>query len=366
MKKSAVILVHLVFWIIMFFIPYYFICNQQGGEHEKIKMLAETISKIPNLKEQTGWTWTFGPKVFADNNIYLNVEVFKEVLSGVGKMFIPFYFSFFLLPLFIRKRLLLIVPVIFLIGLYVYSVLSVGNGTYKFLEAAFSIIFISFFIALGCLFRILTEWFKNLEIKTQLEKQNLTSELALLKNQISPHFLFNTLNNIDSLIKSNKDKASETLVKLSEILRYMIYDTNVDKVNLFSEIKNIENYIDLQKIQFANNELVSLSIRGVNENILIAPMLFIPFVENAFKHCSDKSVRNAIQIKFSVENKTVNFECANVFDSTQKITKDNSSGIGLAVIKRRLDILYPKKHKLDIIEENSTFNVKLSLTINEN
>ena len=305
MKKSIVTLIHLGFWIIIFFIPYYFMCSERGEQHETIKMLAETINKIPNLKEQTGGTWTFSPKTFQDNNVYLNAVVFKEVLFGIIKMCIPFYLSFFLLPLFLRKKAFFILPVAFFLGFYLYSVLSVGTSTYRFYDSAFDVIFIAFFIALGSLFRILTEWFKNLEIKSQLEKQNIESELALLKNQISPHFFFNTLNNIDSLIKSNADKASETLVKLSEIMRYMIYDTNIDKVYLSNEIKHIESYIDLQKIQYANKELVSISINGVYDNVKIAPMLFVPFVENAFKHCNNKSISNAILIIFDIDNNKV-------------------------------------------------------------
>ena len=196
-------------------------------------------------------------------------------------------------------------------------------------------------------------------------KQNLQSELALLKNQINPHFLFNTLNNIDSLIKSNVDKASETLVKLSDILRYMIYETNIDKTLLSNEIKHIESYIDLQKIQFANKELVSLSKQGNFDNTMIAPMLFIPFVENSFKHCNKKNIQHAISINFSIDNKTVNFECINMFDKTQKSTKDIASGIGLNIIKRRLEIIYPGKHFLSIDEDNNTFKVTLSINTNE-
>lgn len=216
------------------------------------------------------------------------------------------------------------------------------------------------FALLGSLFRIFEVWI----LSEKRSKQNLQSELTLLKHQINPHFLFNTLNNIDSLIKSNVGKASETLVKLSDILRYMVYDTNVEKVQLSNEIKNIESFIDLQKIQFANKELVSFSSIGNMESIYITPMLFIPFVENAFKHCNNKNIQNAIQITFKIENKIIHFECINVFDKSIQISKDNTSGVGLNLVRRRLELLYPK-HSLIIKEENNTFKVSLLLNTDE-
>lgn len=341
MKKSAVILIHVVFWLIMSFIAFFL-----------VYMVTALLT-------------SFAPKA-QEYNPFLDLKLYKTALFGVGIMSAPFYISYFLMPIFIRKTKLIILPVTLLILFYVFTVISEGNNTYKFFDSAITIVLIVFIVLLGCLFRILTEWLKNLKIKTQLEKQNLQSELALLKNQVSPHFFFNTLNNIDSLIKSNTDKASETLVKLSEIMRYMIYDTNIDKVDLSNEIKHIESYIDLQKIQYSNKELISFAIKGNFQSIRIAPMLFIPFVENAFKHCTDKSIQNAIRIAFSIDNNTINFECVNVFDRTRKITKDNASGIGLAIIKRRLEIIYPDKHTLTINEVNNTFKVILTLNINEN
>ena len=217
------------------------------------------------------------------------------------------------------------------------------------------------FAASGTIFRIIENWV-NAEKEA---KQKLQSELALLKNQVNPHFLFNTLNNIDSLIKSNADKASETLVKLSDILRYMIYETNTNRMSLSDEIRYIENYIDLQKMQHANMELVSFSVQGDLSGISVAPMLFIPFVENAFKHCTDKNSRHAIRISFSTDHRIVNFGCANSYDKTLQINKDDAHGIGLAIIRRRLELIYPGKHVLNIKEDNHNFTVALSLNTNE-
>jgi two-component system, LytTR family, sensor kinase len=213
------------------------------------------------------------------------------------------------------------------------------------------------FAVTGTVFRILENWV----IAEKVAKQSLQSELALLKNQVNPHFLFNTLNNIDSLIKSNTDRASETLVKLSDILRYMIYDTNAEKVPLTDEIKHIESYIDLQKIQYPNKELVTFSVKGNPEPVHLAPMLFIPFIENAFKHCSDKTVPQAIRISFSIDHSIVSFTCANIYDRKKTITKDEAHGVGLSITRRRIELIYPGRHFLDIKEEHNTFTVALSI-----
>jgi LytS/YehU family sensor histidine kinase len=141
----------------------------------------------------------------------------------------------------------------------------------------------------------------------------------------------------------------------------MIYDTNVAQVNLSDEISHIESYMDLQKIQYANRELVTLTVHGNPGNIRIAPMLFIPFVENAFKHCTDKHTPHAIRFKFSIDDNHVNFESVNLSDRGQRINKDGARGVGLAIVRRRLELIYPGRHTLNIREENSTFTVTLSL-----
>lgn len=239
-------------------------------------------------------------------------------------------------------------------------VFSVNLGYYSFLSLTY--VFTLFFSISGFFFFLLGNWVET----QQLARENLQSELALLKNQINPHFLFNTLNNIDSLIKSNTEKASHTLVKLSEILRYMIYETNVTQVQLSDEIRHIESYIELQKLQYVNRELVRFNIMGSPANIQVAPMLFIPFVENAFKHCTDKSVPGAVKIAFNIDGKQIRFESENVSDPEKRINKDEASGVGLNIIRRRLELIYSGRHTLDINENNSTFRVTLTVNTHEN
>lgn len=215
----------------------------------------------------------------------------------------------------------------------------------------------------GILLYMVYDWFRRVRKQKELEKQNLQSELKLLKSQLNPHFLFNTLNNIDSLIHSNPDKASKSLVEMSEMMRYMIYETNSPTVNLSQELTHIENYLALQQLQYDNTELVTYKVEGSPEQIQIAPMLFIPFVENAFKHCTDKQCQAAIRFSFHITPTEIQFESANLISSSHPINKDSSSGIGLHVVKRRLDFLYPSKYELEIKEENGYFCVFLKISI---
>jgi two-component system LytT family sensor kinase len=146
---------------------------------------------------------------------------------------------------------------------------------------------VTFFTAI----KLLKYWYQNQNIRMELEKENKNSEIALLRNQINPHFLFNTLNNIDTLIMKDQEQASDAVMKLSEIMRYMLYGSNTEYVPLSKEIDYLKSYISLQKIRFKNPDFAKFEITGNQNNKLIAPMLFIPFVENAFKHGAKTEVQ---------------------------------------------------------------------------
>lgn len=198
-----------------------------------------------------------------------------------------------------------------------------------------------------------------------LEKENISSNLVLLKYQINPHFLFNTLHNIDTLIHDNQDKASKSLVKLSDIMRYMLNDTKTDFVDLQNEIDYLENYFSLESLRLKNEKFFNYSIVGSPKGFKIAPMILIPFVENAFKHAVDSSIENGITIKIAIEHNMLIFDCENQYDKSES-DKDKTRGIGLETVQKRLDLIYNNKHRLIINSENSIFKVKLELELNEN
>jgi two-component system, LytTR family, sensor kinase len=185
-------------------------------------------------------------------------------------------------------------------------------------------------------------------------------ELALVKSQINPHFLFNTINNIDVLIEKDPPTASRYLNKLSDILRFMLYEAKTDKIPLVKELTYIEKYIDLQRIRTANPDYVDYSFTGVADHIMIEPMLFIPFIENAFKHAENKKLENTIHIRVAAGDHELSFACENKFNDPGP-GRSVRAGLGNELIQRRLNLLYPGKHRLEIRVGEQTYKVKLSI-----
>lgn len=199
----------------------------------------------------------------------------------------------------------------------------------------------------------------------EMEARQLKSELNLLKSQVNPHFLFNTLNNLFSIAqKNNDDETADGLLKLSQLMRYMIYESNVDLVSLEKEITYIRNYIDLQKLRFENQELLKIKFQTTDnlKSTFICPMMLIPFIENAFKHGLSTESQNLIDISLSIENKVLNLIVKNTV-SNRNLTDKKNSGIGLENVKRRLNLVYPNKHKLTIDSDNDFFRVNLIIEL---
>ena len=196
---------------------------------------------------------------------------------------------------------------------------------------------------------------------SELKSENLNSELKFLRSQINPHFLFNALNNIYSLSIVKSDKTPDIILKLSDMLRYIIYDCNAERVPLEKEINYINNYIDLQRLKDDDITNIKMDVQGVDPSTSIAPMIFIPFIENSFKHSKIEDLENG-WIKIKIVNKTeqLTFEISNSL-SKSEFTKDKIGGVGIENVKRRLELLYPKKHELNISQADSTFLVKLKL-----
>ncbi len=220
-------------------------------------------------------------------------------------------------------------------------------------------------LTLGCLFGFFVDWYNKQNDIKALERENLTSNLAMLKFQINPHFLFNTLHNIDTLIHENQENASKSLIKLSDIMRYMLHDAKSELVELEKEVEHLQNYLSLEQLRLKNEKFLNYSINGNSKGINIAPMIMIPFVENAFKHSVDSDIENGITINITIENNSLNFKCENYFD-TSDTDKDNTHGIGLNTVKKRLNLIYKEKYNLSIRSDNSIFKVDLKIELHEN
>jgi two-component system LytT family sensor kinase len=207
-------------------------------------------------------------------------------------------------------------------------------------------------------------WFQNQKQKTELITQKQAGEIALLRSQINPHFLFNTLNNIYSLVYQKSDDAPTAVMRLSEIMRYMLYDSNTNEVVLKNEVNYLNSFIELQQLRMKNKEFVQFVINGNIENKTISPMLLIPFVENAFKHGIKNTKSIGISIFLNVLQNEINFEVLNFHNKSNKINKDHGKGIGLSNVKRRLELIYPNRHNLEITQTDNQFRIFLQIKNN--
>lgn len=204
-------------------------------------------------------------------------------------------------------------------------------------------------------------WFNEIKLKEALKEKNYEMEMALIKSQLDPHLLFNTINNIDALILKDAVAASDYLNKLSDIIRFMLYETKPDLILLSKEIAYIEKYIALQKIRTANSHYVHFSVSGNIGSKLIAPMIFMPFIENAFKHTNNKKLENAISIAICVKAQKIEFRCENKFDAKPQVQQPGS-GLGNQLIQKRLNIIYAEKHVLEVTKTDDLYCVHLTIT----
>jgi LytS/YehU family sensor histidine kinase len=215
--------------------------------------------------------------------------------------------------------------------------------------------------ALSSSVRITMEWFKNERQKKEMEAEKLASELAFLKSQVNPHFLFNILNNICSLARKKSDETENAIIKLSQIMRYMLQDSKDEKVSLEKEVEYLQSYIELQRLRLPEAVKINFSTEGRPELFSIAPLLLIPFVENAFKHGVSYQDSSEITIRLICSWQMLSFHVENHIAKHQEGAKDQGSGIGLKNVMRRLDLLYPDKHCLEIRDDGNQYEVELEI-----
>lgn len=216
--------------------------------------------------------------------------------------------------------------------------------------------------ALSTSVSLATNFYKGEKNKKEAEKEKLMSELSFLKSQVNPHFLFNVLNNIYSLSIRKSDNLPPIILKLSEMMRYMLYESEGTTVRLEDEVKYMENYIALQKLRMYDDVDIQYKVEGLISDKRIAPMLLIPFIENAFKHGIQQSGRSFIHVLIEVKGQGLYFKSENPYIESK--AKDKTSGIGIQNVKRRLELLYPKSHTLSINKDEGNYIVELELRLN--
>nr|NQU91873.1 histidine kinase [Bacteroidota bacterium] len=225
--------------------------------------------------------------------------------------------------------------------------------------------FTSLFLITGLLsfVELTRKWVREQREKSQLKTENLTNELKLLRSQLSPHFLFNTLNNIDSLIYQDHKKASAAVVKLSDLLRYMLYEAPEDKVDLKDEVEFLHSLLDLQRLRLVDENDIEFDVEGELDCCQIAPMLLVPFIENMFKHGSQKGDSPLFIISLKVAENRLELDCKNHIREVKNI--DKRSGIGLENVKKRLDLLYGNNYDLMISNDRSIFEIHLKIDLDK-
>ena len=314
---------------------------------------------------------------FIDERQHLNIDFMLRVGFTFALLAGWFYFNFyFLIPrLFLRKKilffLLAVLGTLLFVStvnvLYAYGLDLAGlrpeihgrhhsNYSRLFLNTFFPAFFV---FAVSTAIRISNEWFKADKQKKEMENEKLQSELAFLKSQVNPHFLFNILNNICSLARKKSDDTENAVIRLSQIMRYMLSESKDEKVNLEKEVEYLKNYIELQQLRLSDKVNIRFAIDGSPGMLMIEPMLLIPFVENAFKHGISYAEDSTIDISLKIAEKELQFRTGNSVYRKKDAPAATDSGIGLKNVLRRLELLYPGNHQISITDDGQKYNVEL-------
>ncbi len=301
---------------------------------------------------------------------------FIYFLQGLSSIFLllapPIYANiYWLIPKYLAKKQYLIYGLAILVVIIGWGlVIGYGepwidkhwfNKPSEELGAAHGIIGMVFIILISTLLNLSYHWFIQLSKIKQIENDQLHLELAALKNQINPHFFFNTLNNLYALSLEKSEETPSLILKLSEMMRYTIYDCKAPKVSIGGEVSYLENFISLQKMRHHNRGHITFNKMIDEDSTQVAPMILIVFLENAFKHGFDLIENNAfIHMKLEVNNKLLSLNLENNFTEQEN---ENQIGIGLENVKRRLSLIYPDAFSLNIIKNKNVFEVQLKLNL---
>jgi LytS/YehU family sensor histidine kinase len=220
-----------------------------------------------------------------------------------------------------------------------------------------------FILACSTTYRMVQDRMAAEQLLKEKENENLKTELSFLRSQVSPHFMFNVLNNMVSLARKKSDLLEPSLIKLSSLMRYMLYETDEQKVPLEKEVEYLQSYIDLQQQRFGKKLIVNLEIDIKDCCYEIEPMLLIPFIENAFKHGTGMIEEPMICVQLKADNGVLQLTVQNKFNCKTTEVKDKASGIGLTNVKRRLNLLYGKNHSLQITDKDGWFVTLLQLKL---
>jgi signal transduction histidine kinase len=344
MENKTIIKIHLVFWFAVTCIAFFHILPHLENPLITAYIISTPVRLMCNISTFYFFYFLITEKRFNKKGyaVLIVIGFIYTVLFGLFSAYVYVLpYAFYLSP----------------DNPFLYT-LQKGLKNNIYFAAAYTVTF----IFLGSLAKISLIWYRNQIKKKEIEKQNISNELAMLKIQVNPHFLFNTMNNIKSLIKSRPPEAVNSIDKLSDIMHYMIYDSSYEKVPLAGEIRHINNYLELEKIRFSDSDYVNFEIKGECSEIRIPPLIFMPFIENAFKHGNRLKKAPGIIIKIIIDESEIQFESFN-YKKDNRETQNTKSGFGLTNIRRRLELLFGKKYNLEINDDEKNYSVKLNLNL---
>ncbi|UBM60852.1 histidine kinase [Marinilongibacter aquaticus] len=340
---------------------------------------------MPDTSQNSGGNQTYSYKILFQiflwgiwvgypmiNTDYKNPDAvtFLIMLLTVRAVEIPLFYLIvhYLVPKIFRKHGVAYYFVTLLVICLVYifaedKIKFLVNPDYQRSYTFFIFFPVMFVAAIGTGYGLVTEFMQEEQNRREERQERMKSELSFLRSQISPHFIFNVLNSIVYLIRRESDLAESVTIKLSELIRYMLYETDNKQVTLDREINYLRNYIDLQKIRYSDDIEIEVDIMECHDSLFIEPMLLIAFVENAFKHGVGIVRDPKIGIKLACENAQLTFQVTNRIGPETHEAKDFSSGIGLKNVRRRLELLYPEKHSLSISDDDGIFSVTLTMKL---
>jgi len=310
------------------------------------------------------------PYFFFLLNFLVHIPVFVMFTYWVVYFLVPHYLLHrkywqFLIALSFSASLAALLRI--LISRYVYYALFIPEVLYPKEWINTDIFFLNLIWILGpaivfSMFKYYNNWISSQALTNEAERKQLSAELQTLKAQLNPHFLFNTFNNLYVLALQKSDKTPVIISKMSDLFHYVLYECNSVEVPVSKEIKLISDYIQLEELRYSNRLSISFIREVENSEFLIPPMILYPFVENCFKHgCSNDPGSPWIKLLIRVRDNQLDFEAVNSIPSSEGCKKNVSGGIGLANIKRRLELIYPKNHQLEIRNEDCSFFVRLHL-----
>lgn len=305
------------------------------------------------------------------NMLFVYLMIYKlipKLLSGKYTQFLILVAGFLLLSLVVNYLFRALVLIPFRTG----KPIPLVNTAYLTIFATLGFIMTQSVVWVAVGIKLVRYWYQKERATQQVARETLTVELQMLKAQIHPHFLFNTLNNLYSLTLKQSSQAPDTVLKLSGLLHYMLHECNRPTVLLTKEIDFLTNYIELEKLRYGNRLVVTTAVGGAIQDKVIAPLLLIPFLENAFKHGSSQQMGQAqIDLRLWVQGDEMTFRLENSTDSIASRTSStrsarldhNQISIGLTNVRKRLQLIYPGAHTLSIQPENGHFLVNLMLNL---